>query len=122
MSHRVWKRERLAAAAGMGKEDSWHHSQDERPDSWLLAAACPGKEWGPGRGMAGRGGSHSPASFLPPPGVVQPGFLQELLKDCSFGWINFGGNRQMHLALVRDRPKGEAKNIRGRAATQRERA
>lgn len=26
----------------------------------------------------------------------------------------------MHLALVRDRPKGEAKNIRGRAATQRE--
>lgn len=62
-----------------------------------------------------------PMSPLPLQGVVQPGFLQEFLKDCSFGRTSFGGNQQMHLALVRDRPKGEAKNISGRAATQRER-
>lgn len=68
MSYWVWKSGRLAAAAGMGKEDSWHHSQDERPDSWLLASACPGKEWGPGRGVAGRGGPHS----RPPPPTPAP--------------------------------------------------
>lgn len=28
MSYWVWKSRRLAAAAGMGKEDSWHRSQD----------------------------------------------------------------------------------------------
>lgn len=53
------------------------------------------------------------------PGVVESGFLQELLKDCNFSGTNFGGNRQMHLALVRDR-REESKNNRGRAATQRE--
>lgn len=51
------------------------------------------------------------APILSPEEWCSPGFLHELLKDCSFGRTNFGGNRQMHLALVRDRPKGEAKNI-----------
>lgn len=65
---------------------------------------------------AGVGWREEKAPLLTP-GVVESGFLQELLTDCNFSGTSFGGNRQMHLALVRDR-RGESKNNSGGAATQ----
>lgn len=111
-SYWVWKSCRLAAAAGTGKECSCHPRQNKRPGSRLSASARPGKAWGPGWGYW-----REEEAPLLTPGVVESGFLQELLKDCNFSGTNFGGNCQMHLALVRDR-RGESKNNRGRAATQ----
>lgn len=66
---------------------------------------------GVGVGVAGRGGSP------PSPGGMESGFLQELPKEGK-EWNPL----QTHLAFVRDRPRGESKNIRGKAATQRESA
>lgn len=82
-------------------------------EAWLSAVG-----FGLSRERMGAGvGWREEEAPLLTPGVVESGFLQELLKDCNFSGTNFGGNCQMHLALVRDR-RGESKNNRGRAATQ----